>query len=188
MRIAAASKAVGALRDFFSRRKVSMGSKYDVFLAIPINLLLWGCESWALRKDLLVKLERFVLRNVRRIIGINMNHMKKYKITAEQMRKRLNGMPSVQTLVDVRTAKFLGTLVCGNVNLPPRQLLIAFMPETRPVRHPIKCNKETMWQALKRMLDHVDRVHIDNMGSLNDCYLDAAKPRKHIGFDVKVMI
>ena len=46
-----------------------------------------------------------------------------------------------------------------------RQLLIAFLPETRPIGRPIKCNKET--------LDPVDGIHIDNMGSLKDWYLDA---------------
>ena len=54
-------------------------------MAIPINLLLWGCESWALRKDLLNKLEIFVLRCAGSIIGINMWHVKEHKITMEQM-------------------------------------------------------------------------------------------------------
>jgi hypothetical protein len=69
-RITSAGKAMGALNSFFKRPQVNTYSKYLIFMAIPINLLLWSCESWALRNDLLLKLERFVIRQVRRIIGL----------------------------------------------------------------------------------------------------------------------
>ncbi|KAL7546562.1 hypothetical protein ACHAWF_009889 [Thalassiosira exigua] len=39
MRIAAASKAMSALNGFFSRKEIALESKYAVFMAIPINLL-----------------------------------------------------------------------------------------------------------------------------------------------------
>jgi hypothetical protein len=47
-RIASAGKAMGALNGFFKRPQVNTYSKYLIFMAIPINLLLWSCESWAL--------------------------------------------------------------------------------------------------------------------------------------------
>jgi hypothetical protein len=56
-RIASATKAMGSLGEFFDRNEISTCAKYLVFVAIPINFLLWGCESWALRKDLLLKFE-----------------------------------------------------------------------------------------------------------------------------------
>ena len=64
MRTEAASKSFAVLRGFYSRPKVSICSKYLIFMAIQVNLLLWGCKSWALRKDLLLKLERFVNQKV----------------------------------------------------------------------------------------------------------------------------
>ena len=94
---------MGALNGFFKRPQVNTYSKYLIFMAIPINLLLWSFESWALRKDLLLKLERFITCHVRRIIGLNMYLVQKYKITLKTMRARFNNMPSVQILVDVRT-------------------------------------------------------------------------------------
>ena len=46
-RIAAASKAMGALELFFNKKEVSTYSKYLIFMfmAIPINLLLWGART-----------------------------------------------------------------------------------------------------------------------------------------------
>ena len=58
-RISQASSAMGALNHFWSDRTVDDYSKYLIFWAIPINLLLWGCESWALRETTLQKLEVF---------------------------------------------------------------------------------------------------------------------------------
>ena len=46
-RIAAASKAMGALKLLFNKKEVSTYSKYLIFMfmAIPINLLLWGART-----------------------------------------------------------------------------------------------------------------------------------------------
>ena len=173
MRIASASKSMGALKLFFHRAEVSLQAKYLVFMAIPINLLLWGCESWALRKDLLNKLERFVRRKIRGILKLNMWHIKEQRITIKQLQERFNNIPDVQTLVDVRTMQFLGKVVRGDVSLPPRQLLIAFVPNTRSRGRPLKCNKESLCEALKRLLEDVNGIHIDSFGSLNEWYFDA---------------
>ena len=59
-RIAAANAAMGDLKKFWIDDHVDMYSKYMIFRAIPCNLLLWGCESWALRQSLLDSLEVFL--------------------------------------------------------------------------------------------------------------------------------
>ena len=55
-----ASSAMGALNSFWYYRAVDDYSKYLIFFAIPCKLLLWGCESWALREATLQKLEVFL--------------------------------------------------------------------------------------------------------------------------------
>ena len=142
-------------------------------MAIQINLLLWGCESWALRKDLLEKLERFVNRKIRSILNLNMTNVKEERITNKQLRERFNDIPSVQTLVDIRTMGFLGTIVRANIDHPPRQILIAFIPNTRHVGRPLKSNKESMWESLQRLMNDVPEICIDDQGSLKDWYNDA---------------
>eukprot|EP00978_Attheya_sp_CCMP212_P004193 scaffold9100_cov64-Attheya_sp.AAC.3 len=46
--ISQANKAMGALREYFRCPQVNLQSKRLSYLAIPINLVLWGVESWAL--------------------------------------------------------------------------------------------------------------------------------------------
>ena len=71
-RIAAAYASMGSLSSYWSDKSVDLKSKYLIFIAIPCNLLLWGSEIWALRTSLLSKLEVFLHRSVRRILGIKM--------------------------------------------------------------------------------------------------------------------
>ena len=67
-RVLNASKAMGALKNFWDNPHVDLYSKFLIFRAIPLNLLLWGCETWSMRKQLMDKLEVFVHRSCRRIL------------------------------------------------------------------------------------------------------------------------
>ena len=84
-----------------------------------------------------------------------------------------NNIPSMQTLIDVRTMQFLGKLIQGKVDLRPRKQLIAFDPINRKVGRPIVSNWESMWKSLGRLMADVEGIHIDRYGSLKDWYLDA---------------
>ena len=78
---------MGALAKFCREASINNNSKYLIFVTIPINLLLWGCESWALRTSLLKKLEVFLHRSIRRILGVSMAEVKDQHITNETVRK-----------------------------------------------------------------------------------------------------
>ena len=56
-RIASVNASMGEMSAFLYDNHVDVYSKYLIFCAIPCNLLLWGCESWALRQTLLDALE-----------------------------------------------------------------------------------------------------------------------------------
>ena len=47
-RLAQASLAMGSLQHLWADKAVNVHSNYLIFCAIPVNLVLWGCESWAL--------------------------------------------------------------------------------------------------------------------------------------------
>ena len=64
-RIASANVSMGAMSSFLDDDHVDVYSKYLMFREIPCNLLLWGCESWALRQTLLDAIEVFLHRIVR---------------------------------------------------------------------------------------------------------------------------
>ena len=79
---------MGAPTKFWTDDSVDNHSKYLIFLAIPINLLLWGYENWALYISILEKLEVFLHCTIRRILGIIMTEVKYQHITNETVRRK----------------------------------------------------------------------------------------------------
>ena len=51
-RVTAATQSMGALKKVWDSPHLDIWNKYLLFRAIPINLLLWGCETWLMRKSL----------------------------------------------------------------------------------------------------------------------------------------
>jgi hypothetical protein len=105
--IAAATKAFGALTKFWYNQHVDT-YKYLIFRAIPMNLLLWGCEAWSLRQSLQDKLEVFLTQNVQKILRISMYQVKKERIANDQVRKRFYGMPCVKNMIAAQLLSFIG--------------------------------------------------------------------------------
>ena len=54
-----ANQAMGVLNFFWQAKEVDVNSKYQIYMAIPLNLLLGGCKSRAMMKYLMNKLEVF---------------------------------------------------------------------------------------------------------------------------------
>ena len=71
-------------------------SKYLLFKTIPCNLLLWGCESWALRKSLLASLEVFLHIGIRRILKVNMRQVFKQHIKNTSIREKFYNIPTIK--------------------------------------------------------------------------------------------
>ena len=71
---------MGALKFFWDSDKVDIPSKYSIYMAIPMNLLTWGCESWALTRVLIKKLEVFHMSSIRRILRIKRSEVMEDRI------------------------------------------------------------------------------------------------------------
>ena len=65
------SQAMGALKCFWDSDHVDISAKVYIYLEIPVNLLPWGCQTWALTKVLTKKLEVFHMRCLRRILELS---------------------------------------------------------------------------------------------------------------------
>lgn len=51
-RVKKAYSQFGALRSFFRCPYISIIAKYKIYLAIPVNTTLWGCESWSVTANI----------------------------------------------------------------------------------------------------------------------------------------
>ena len=103
-------RKMGALNHFWSDQAVDDHSKYLIFRAIPCNLLLWGCESWALCKATLKKLEVFLHRNIQKILGITITQVIDERIVNGSVRTRFFNIPTIRNQIAQRQLTFIGKL------------------------------------------------------------------------------
>ena len=116
---------MGSLQYFWKDLSVDIHSKYLIFCAIPVNLLLWGCESWALRETMLTKLEVFFHHSIRRILDITITQVIDERIRNESVRMRFCRIPSIRNLLAKRQLTFIGKVVRNSDNQIPTRLLTA---------------------------------------------------------------
>ena len=142
-RLSQASSAMGALNHFWSDKAVDNHSKYQIFRAIPCNLLLWGCEIWALREATLKKLEVFLHRNIRKILGITITQVIDERITNESVRTRFFNIPTIRNQIAQRQLTFIGKVVRNKDDQIPTQLLTAWCDNKRRRGGVLQNNKKT---------------------------------------------
>ena len=87
---------MGAMSKIWNDDNVDTYSKYLLFRSISCNLLLWGYESWALRKSLLASLEVFLHRGIRRILKVNMFQLFKQHIITTSIRENFYNIPTIK--------------------------------------------------------------------------------------------
>ena len=76
-----------------------------------MNLLLWGCETWSLRQVLLNKVEVFLHRSIRRILGITITQVQEERIRNEHVRKLFYDIPRVRNMIAARQLGFIGKVM-----------------------------------------------------------------------------
>ncbi len=109
--VAAATASMGALKEVWRNQHLNIYSKYLLFRAIPMNLLLWGCETWPLRQSLLNKLEVFLHRSIQRILAINMTRVKEEQIRNTKIRNIFYDIPDVEHMIAARQLDFMGKAI-----------------------------------------------------------------------------
>ena len=77
---------MGMLKYVWVDPHIDLYSKYLFFIAMPLNLLLWGCEAWAIKQTAFDDINVFLHQSIRRIIGINMTQVKEEKLSNEKLR------------------------------------------------------------------------------------------------------
>ena len=122
-RILAASKNFNALgKELFRNRKISLHIRCRLYVATTINILLWGCDTWALTQLQLDKIEVFHRRCIRRMIGITMHHVKEYEIKNEYILEKSN-LKSAETYLRIRQLRFLTRIAHMDPACLPRQVI-----------------------------------------------------------------
>ena len=109
-RLSAANALMGDMSNIWDDDHVDTYSKYLLFRAIPCNILLWGCESWALRKSLLASLEVFLHRGIRIILKVNICQVFKQHIKNTSIRENFYNIPTIRIQIDLCQLTYLGNI------------------------------------------------------------------------------
>jgi hypothetical protein len=86
---------IANLNNFFKSR-ASTWVKKLVFQSIPVNTLLFGCETWTLTDSNKKRISSVYHEGLRKVLGLRMNTVEKYRIRNEHVRNKL-GVPTFLT-------------------------------------------------------------------------------------------
>ena len=84
-------------------------TKRLVFQAMPLNTVLYGCESWTLTAGLQKKLQAFFHSSLRCILDINMKHVQEFWIRNEHVRNFFD-LPDIMETLHARQFNFIGKI------------------------------------------------------------------------------
>ena len=135
-RISAASSVFGSLKCIFKSPALSRQVKAVVYLVLVMSILLYGSEAWALTGRMMQRLRSFHRRCVRTIAGINMWHVKEYKITSAIALERA-GLKGIEVYVYRRQLRWIGHVSRMKWDRLPRKFLTAWCNHERPLGRPV---------------------------------------------------
>jgi hypothetical protein len=136
-RIKQATAAFASLSDNILRnKKISKKLRKRTYEAIIINLLLWGCESWAIKEKDRQRLEVCHHRCMRRMLNITIYDVQENHITNEKIRDKMNNSLTISQMMEIRRARWLEKISHADSNRNTRKLLISWLPTPRPAGRP----------------------------------------------------
>eukprot|EP00978_Attheya_sp_CCMP212_P004158 scaffold9027_cov61-Attheya_sp.AAC.6 len=147
-RILQANMAMGALRKYFHCKQVSLHAKRLIYLAIPINLCLWGAESWALSESDMRKLKVFHTRSVRSILRISINEVQEKRIRNTEILSRIN-LPTMDKLIAKRQLRWIGKVARMEEDRLPLKMLSCWVDKPRPTRKPHTTTRNSIVKSLQ---------------------------------------
>jgi hypothetical protein len=159
---------MGALKEVWRNPHLDVYNKYLLFRAIPMNLLLWGAETWSLRKTQHDQLKVFLHRSIRRILHILMSNVKEERIRNKKVRHLFYSIPCVRNMIAARQMDFVGNMIRGPPDRPSRNMITVCCNHKRRVGRPQTTGKNFMVDNLRLLFKDIDTVNVDRFGSLRD--------------------
>jgi len=98
--------------------------KGEIYKALILPTLLYGCDAWSLREDLFKRLRSFHNKFARSMHRVNLHHTFRHHITSNTLFRQL-GLLDIDSYFNNRFFRWV-----------PRQLLVSLVAHSRPVGCP----------------------------------------------------
>jgi hypothetical protein len=150
-----------------------MDTKLLIFLAVPVNTVLYECESWALKADHRRKLTSFYHRSIRRILGICMRRLEQDHIRNDYIHN-LFGVADIHNQQQIRTFRRLGQLARQPHVTATKRLLFAWITTPRRRGTQFTTVDVTYAETLRNIIG--PDIMTDGFGQLRDWLTLALNP------------
>ena len=134
----------------FRNKSLSKHVEKLLYMAIPMNLLLWGCETWALKESDRRILQVFHTLSIRRILNISMMEVQMYCMTNEFLHEEFCIDP-MENILASRQLRWLGKVARMEEKRLPRKFIGAWHVNPRPTGRPQQTIRHTYLRALRLM-------------------------------------
>jgi hypothetical protein len=157
-RIKRAKSQIGALKPFFKCPNIKVETKYNIYMAIPVNTALWGCESWSLTEQARKRLSAFHHTSIRYILGINMHNVQEHRIENKMVRKWFWNIPDILHIAQKRQLQWIGKVARMHESRMPRKLLMSWIGHERKPGRPQIMYRNTFAQAIHNAIPTYDPI------------------------------
>ena len=151
-RVQKATVQMNELRHLWRNKNIKTDIKVWLYLSLPVNTLLWGCESWSMTDRSIRALEAFHTKSIRKILGISMMNVEALKITNEMVRREFNNITTMENMIKKRQLNWIGKLARLPEERLPRQLLAAWVQNPRKRGKPQLTLRSSMAKALETII------------------------------------
>jgi hypothetical protein len=136
LRIKSAQGAFSAIRkQFFSAKGINNTHKKTAYEGLILSILLYGCETWSLPKQVLNRLQLFHNNCVRAMCRVSMWHVREHRITQANLESRLRLEPFKFYLAR-RRLRWAGHVLRMPMTRLPRMFLSSWVDNKRPQQRP----------------------------------------------------
>ena len=105
-----------------------------ICIAIPMNLLMWGCRSCALKESLAKSTDVFLYSSTWITLKMTMLDIKNEHTKSETIRKTFFNIPNTRKMVEVHQLLFLGKILYNSDDQIPSKLLTSWVYNKRRPR------------------------------------------------------
>ena len=130
-RISKDSAAFRALSNVLLNKHVSNHHKGEVYRALVLSTLLYGCEVWCLREDLFNRHRSFHKRCVRSMYRVSLHHAFHHHISSATLFQKLTVM-DLDSYYHNWILRWAGHVARMPMTRAPRQFLTGWVADSRP--------------------------------------------------------
>ena len=170
-RIRCAAHAFNLMRNVFTARSIKPSVKAQLYKVIVCTVLLYGSECWAMRQDLLDKLEKFHNQCVRKMANVTLRTQWFQNIRNTDLRRRfmtrfkrkggtkdrpiLKPLGTIEDMLTERNLRWAGHVARMPPTRLPRKLLTGHVPHKRPIGRPFQTFGHAVARSLKVRINQI---------------------------------